>query len=861
MQAPEDSAFEAKLRSTFETFRKEDARLVQEVRLLLAGRREILFREFEEDGLGLARRLSDTVDILLDAYLEASPVGKGLTLVALGGYGRGELNPHSDVDVLVLYPDGAVDRARELTGPLLAFLWDVGHVVGHSARSVSECRAAMDCDLPSATAMLEGRLVAGSRALFRRFVEEVTEPWLAEHGEEFIEKKVEEAHARHEFYGGSPLLLTPNVKESAGGLRDMHVAGWIAFALSGRKDFQVYREAGLLAEDRAEELLGAYSVVHRVRNVLHTLAAGKQDALDLGVRREVAAGLGFTAGEGFSAVERFMRSYYRAALPLHRFLMRVIHFRAGGRVGAPRHTMRRGLAEVGGEVYPVDDTAVESPTDALSAIGLVVEQGLAPSPELTDAIGLAATRIDDAARCDSEVARRFLALLRMRGAGAGLRALDRAGFLAEYVPEFGRLSCLAREDPYHQFTVDEHTLRAVAGLDDLAAEDHPAREEYGRVSRPDLLRLGLLLHDVGKARGRDHVAGGASMVPEVTRRLGLDEEEARLVRFLVAEHLLMTGLVDRRAPHEAAAALAEAVPDRDRLRCLYLLTLADVMATRRGALTGWRHAQIRNLYESALAQLSPRPTAPFLERVIEEAGAERAEEARAHVEGMGPRYALEVEPSRAILHLDLAARLRERPAAVAFVTADSHGEVWVAARDARGLFARIAGVLTLSDLDIGAARAYTRADGVAVDGFFVTASGAAPPEDEELWKRVADDLCRAVAGDLDIEGSLARRRRRFEVGAPVPGGPPPGATASNRISDRHTVVEVTARDRAGLLFDLAHAITGRDLSIDHAMIATRGSVVLDTFYVTLPDGERPGEGALEPLLADLKGIVAESESA
>jgi [protein-PII] uridylyltransferase len=485
-----------------------------------------------------------------------------------------------------------------------------------------------------------------------------------------------------------------------------------------------------------------------------------------------------------------------------------------------------------------------------------VESGLAPSPDLTDALGVAAEAVTGSVREDPDLARAFLALLARPGAGRGLRALADAGFLGEYLPEFGRLACLCREDPAHQYTVDEHTLRAVEALDALAAESATVREELARVERSDLLRLALLLHDVGKSRGGDHVAEGLAMLPEITARLGLSEGEAGFVRFLVLRHVLLTRVADRRTPRDAAREVAEACPDRNRLRCLYLLTLADVAAAGRGALSGWREAQILKVYEDALRVLSPRPSPPFLARLVEVTGRERKEEARVHLEGMGDRYMLEVEPSRAALHLDLAARLDRAPAALACLPGEAWGEVWVVARDACGLFARIAGVLALRDLDIGGAQAYTRSDGVAVDGFFVTRDGEAPPEDPEFWREVGEDLCEALGGDLDLEGRLESLRNRFRP-EPTPGppGPPPGAWASDRVSERYAVVEVTARDRPALLHDLAAAITGQDLSIQHAVIATRGPVVMDTFYVVGPDGARPTPDQTMAMTEALRALV------
>jgi len=846
-------AFGAKVRSAFETFDPDDARLVKELRVLLASRRDLLAEESGADGLELCRGLSDTADLLLATFLEASPHGGGLAILALGGYGRGELNPFSDIDLMVLYPPGAAERASQVAGPLIAFLWDLGYVVGHATRTPEESREAMEGDVPSATALLEGRLVTGSRVLFRDFVSTVIDPWLKARGVEFIGKKIEEVRARHRFYGGSPRLAVPNVKEGAGGLRDLHVAGWIALALSGRKDFSVFREAGILTEAGSRDLLSAYSDILLIRNALHLTAGSKQDVLEFGIRGQVAERLGFVDGEGLYAAERFMRTYYRAAGRLNRFLCRVIRFQEGCAIGE-RRAFSDGLIEVGAEVYPTGELI--GPQEALRAVIRTVDGGYTPSPELMDAVGATVLGIDDAFRTDPTVSRQFLDLLGMPSAATGLRALHEAGFLAEYLPELGRVRGLAREDPLHQYTVDEHILRAVEALDGFGAEQGPLSEDLSRVERPDLLRLALLLHDIGKAWGKDHVYRGLEMLPEVTRRLGLSEEEASLVRFLVKRHVLMTALVDRRAPGEAAEVLAKKVPDRAHLRTLYLHTLADVSAVGLGALSGWREGQIRELYEQALAILSPEPARPLLERVVLAGGGSRREEARDHLQAMGPRYTLEMQPSRVLLHLELIRKLAEKPVALTCLPGRAWGEVWVASRDAPGLFARIAGVLALHGLSILAARADTRADGVVLDRFFVTRPGDALAEDDPLWRAVAEDLCRADDGSLDLEQRLLAVRRRYRSEESALAGPPPGVTASNLISPEFTVVEVTARDRPALLTDLALAAARSGFSIHHAVIATRGAVVMDTFYISRPDGRRPDADELLGLLADLESQVA-----
>jgi len=828
--------FERKLKTAFQTFTPEDMRRVSEVRLLLDARREILFCDVTEDGLGLARGLSEMLDTLLTTYHEADEAARGVTLVALGGYGRGE--------------------AEEFAGPFLAFLWDLNLTVGHSARSLKQCRAWMEKDLPSATALVEARFIAGSRALFRRFRETVTGPWLEANGTRFIEKKIEEARARHRFYGDSPLLLTPNVKESPGGLRDMHVAGWIATALSGRRDFEVYREAGLLSETESAKLVRSYSEIHSVRNLLHLLSGTRQDALDPWARKEAAEGLGFEDGGGFAAWERFMRYYYQAAVSLNRFLERVIRFVAGGDAGAPRRRIGESLVKVGEEAYPVAGAEPTTPTEVLTTMAIVVEKGLVAAPEMEDAIRRVAPRIGPEDRADPAAAEAFLRMLRRRGAARALRSLDRAGFLGEYLPEFGRLACLIREDPVHQYTVDEHTLRTVEELDSFGDPDHPAREEMARVGRPDLVRLALLLHDAGKVRAGSHLESAVAMVPDVTGRLSLPAESAQEVRFLVSSHMLMTDLADRRAPAEAAAELAAVVPHRDRLRALYLLTMADVGAVGRSALTGWREAQLTKLYEDAMATLSPGTRRPLLDEVVLAAGPEREEEARRHLEAMGDRYALEVDASRVLLHLDLVKRLESEPAALTFLPGEGWQEVWIAVADAPGRLADLAGVLSILDLDIRAAHLHTRNDGVAIDGFIVTRYDEEPADASGWWRGVAARVAAMVTGELDLDAEMVRHRGRFRPTQEDVGPlPPPGVVWQERTSARFSVLEVTGRDRPGLLHDLARVFAAEGLSIHHAIAATRGAVVTDTFYMVTTDGGRPEREKHAGLLTALEAVV------
>jgi [protein-PII] uridylyltransferase len=744
---------------------------------VLAGRRAL-------GGLGTARALAAAADALVRALAEAaSPRSAGFAVLAVGGYGRGELSPFSDVDLVVVAPRRA-PAAREIAASLASALWDAGAEVNLTLRTPRGLLRAMGRDHAIASSILDRRLLAGDPAVAGLLDAETVPAFLRARGAWFLAGKADEARRRRAARGGSPAGLEPDVKESPGGLRDCHAARWLrALDPPGTPD-------GVPAEALGEIL--------RFRAELHLLAGRRQDLLDL---------------------------------PSQKALVPIL---LPGEEGDPGELHLRALAPW-----------FRAARAAARALDRALGDGPGPPALPEDARGL-------------------LALLASPGPAApALRALHRDDRLAALLPEFGPLTALPQCDPYHAWTVDEHTLRALEALDAAAEGRGPGGARLAEEARrlPSLLvpRAALLLHDAGKTRGaRGHAARGAIEARDAPGRLGLGPAEARAVLRLVEIHTVLgeASALAVRGDEGPVRRVAEAAGDRDTLRTLLLVTAADIAGVGRGAWTAWRAAQLLDLHDRVEASLrgAPAGAGDLGDALRASLPPARWAEASAFVERVPPRYRATADLRSARLHLDLLrrrARLRGGPAAAAD---DRPGavEFAVAAPDRPHLFADLAGAIALRGLDILAADAHTLADGTALDAFTVRAPGAA--------RRAA--LAALAAAAAAAPGSVDAEVRRFARRVPAGARPRAEARVEARRADDGTgsaaELRVECPDRPGLLHDLARALSAAGCDLRQVRVATLGPRALDAFFVTR-GGRAPAPGEETAALLDALRAAAGGE--
>ncbi|MBI4610966.1 MAG: [protein-PII] uridylyltransferase [Candidatus Rokubacteria bacterium] len=795
--------------------------------------------------------------------LDPSP----LVLVALGGYGRGELHPSSDIDLMVIYADEMTPSVQRITQEILYTLWDLGLQLGHSCRSLGDCLAMARTDFPSRTAMQDARYLAGDRRLFRRFRRVLNENLYRKDFPAFVETTLAERDQRYRKYGASPYIGEPNVKESAGGLRDIHTAMWLASSKFGARTLQELADKGLITGRERQAADAALTFLWRVRNELHFLSAHKNDALTRDVQAQIAKNFGYTDDDVSLGVEKFMREYYLHARVIHRVSERLIARcqETLSRRGAAARRLRQealadGLVVFDGRLHLADGGSPafrQDPIRLLRVFWHMHRTGAELSIDLERAIEDSLDLVDDAFRRSSDARDLLLAICRNWGRAAQtLSAMHELGLLGGYLPEFGALTCLVQYDVYHKFTADQHSLLAVEHLESLAPgqseESEGVAQVLPEVEKPEILLLGVLLHDIGKARGHGHVAKGVPLIKALALRLGLEREDAATLVFLAEHHLLMSHVAQRRDIDDPKTieSLVAAVQTPERLRMLYLLTLADMRAVGPGVLTQWRASILWELYRRALAHLSGgAPERPSQEavaaRVVEELGEEgsRARVER-HLLAMAERYRWTTGAQRIAAHLRLIEQLEEAAAATELFHHAELGfsDLVVVTRDLPGLFSLIAGTLAANGINILSAQIHTRADGIAIDTFQVNDSFGEAVTAEARWARILGDLRRVIRGETAVEALLAERgpRRRGEA-EPIPG--PGKVVLDNHLSDTHTVVEVKCLDRVGLLYLITRTLSREGLDISSARIATEIDHAFDVFYTTDRHGRKVEEPA------------------
>jgi [protein-PII] uridylyltransferase len=813
-------------------------------------------------------------------------------VVALGGYGRRELAPLSDIDLLFLHTRRPSKSLKVFIEHVLYMLWDMGLMVGHSFRSVAECVAMAKDDLHSRNSMVDARPITGNSNLFRRLEKELEESVFRNKREidSFLATMQLETEARYEKFGRTVCLQEPNVKESAGGLRDMHTAIWVGHAVFGSRTLDDLRAHDHISGAEYAAARRAYDFVARVRNEVHFSTWRRADLLTLELQPVLASNLGYKDKRGLLASEMFMREYYVRANELHDFAKGFLD-RATRSQQTPRRirsgikraslelrngtlylTLKRGPHSPQAESasFEVKDKKLflkETPSDLgtnplrlLEVFAVAQAESVELSGELKSTIRDNLSLVGRAFRASRDAGRVFMQMLAQRGrVGPVLRMMHETGFLGRFLPEFARITFLVQHDFYHKYTIDEHTIKAIEVLDHLAGEHDPKVSLLKGVFREldDVapLYLGLFLHDIGKGRGRGHVLQGVRVAERVCARLGLDESSARRVIFLVRHHLLMSHLSQRRDLNEEKLieGLVENVEDITNLSMLMLLTYADTNGVGPGVWNDWKGGLLWELYTRARSHFvsgrQPRWDHNRKVSIKEQVKLKLLQEmmpseVERHFAMMPDRYLRATEPERIVKHLKLTKRLSTGPLAADWRSLpDKHcSELTVCTRDRSGLFARIAGTLTANGVNILAADLYTREDGVVLDSFKVSQAGAHSPVKADKWPRIESNLKAAIDGGYDVAAAVQawlaefhtqwKRKRTRQLQRP------PAVRFDSEASVASTVLEVRAEDQPGLAYKIASTLSALQIDISFARITTEKSHALDIFYVTGPDGQK-----------------------
>lgn len=784
-----------------------------------------------------------------------------LAIMAVGGYGRAEMAPHSDVDIAFITPMKRSPWCEQVIEAMLYLMWDLGLKVGHSSRTISDTMRMAKEDLTIRTALLEGRFLWGDQGVY----EELRQRFWAEvargNERQFLTQKLEERNARHKRMGDSRYVVEPNVKDGKGGLRDLQTLYWIGKFMHRVESAAELVDVGLFTPAEYSSFRRAEGFLLAVRCHMHVLTDRAEDRLTFDLQSQVAQRMNFAERVGKSAVERFMQYYFLQAKRVGSitgvFLSHLDQkhasksvrsgFFAGWRSKSREH---KGYVIEGGKIRaPGDSWFAEDPVRLIELFQIAEAEGLEIHPETMRQADRDGKLIDGQVRKDPRANAIFLDLLSgRRDPETVLRWMNEAGVFGRFVPDFGRVNAQMQFDMYHHYTVDEHTIRAIGLLSQiergLLENDHPrATKQIHKVSSRRALYVAVLLHDIAKGRGGDHSVLGAGVAKRLCPRFGLDAKETELVQWLVLQHLLMSSTAQKRdlTDPKTIEDFVTEVKTLDRLRNLAILTAVDIRAVGPGTWNSWKGQLLGELYDASQERLRlGHMRHGRAERVAsrKRAAAELLGDKAQLVEEVGDFLADAywiAEPediiAKNLVQYEEARRIEEQLSIHCEVDEERGATlVSVIAADHPGLFYRIAGGIHLAGANIIDARIHTALNGYAIDNFLVQDLHAQPFREEAQIVRLKQGIRDALLAHVELVPKLAARplshsrAKAFAVA--------PQVNFDNTASNHFTVVEVTARDRPALLNRLAHALYTANLIVQSAHVTAYGESAADTFYVT-----------------------------
>jgi [protein-PII] uridylyltransferase len=837
-------------------------------------------------GREICRRRAELVDVLLQYVFGAAGTAARenqasrprLALIALGGYGRGELNPFSDIDVMLLHDQGPKKispHLEEMVQQVLYLLWDSGFRVGHSTRSIKEAITQANRDMLTKTALLESRFLAGDAKLSREFREQFRLRCVEGHEREYVEMRMQDQVARHKKFGESVYLQEPHVKSGCGGLRDYQNLLWMTYFKEGSLSTNQLVGKDWLSETDQRRIETAYDFLLRLRTDLHYATARATDILHVNLQEQIAKRLNYSPRNGQLRSEALMRDYYEHTRNIFRVTERITAQFVSGYVTGKTRSLFSFLPLLRPDKTPVGDSFFvlnkqlhtarrdlfrRDPEQMMQAFRLAQEHGLDLSPELADLLSRSlgqVTRTFQYARGPRDI---FKTILSRKGeVGRILRMMHRVDFLGRYIPEFGQLTCLVQHEFLHRYTADEHTLVCIDKLDALITTDDPKLVAYHkifeRLEDPFVLYLALLLHDTGKAVGaRPHSEGSALFAQRVATRLQLSSEQRKSLILLVDHHLTLSKIAQQRNLDDPAtvAELANIVKHQRNLNALMLLTLADGQGTSKEAWSDWKESLVWQLFHEATRYLADQKSyyeQTIIEReslqtsVAENLSPDYADEIDAHFELMPDNYFRASDVPEIVEHLTLFRSFLENVSsqgehplspAVAWkaLPEQGHNVVNFYTWEREQLLAKIAGSFSVVPVNILSADLFPRADNAVLGVFRVCDTEAQAITDPRDFELVAQTLCCALEDErFDFLPLIERAKRQSRKHAAPAIEFPTRIAMDNKTHPIYTLIEIQAPDRLGLLYDILTCLDRESVSIALSRINTQDGAAIDTLYV------------------------------
>ena len=798
------------------------------------------------------RQHSDMVDGLVrKAFQKAQSQvsAPSVCLIAVGGYGRAELAPYSDVDLLLLYSSSKKEDLPPLIEKILYPLWDLGLEVSCSSRSISESLKMAQSDLHIKTGLIDGRYLDGEYEFFRKLYSLFTKRVLHRKVPKFAEALANDLHLRNQKYEDPAYALEPNIKEGEGGLRDFQIGRWII-----RAKHQTDRWDSILFPDHSRMLERSLQFLWAVRNQLHLLSGRRQDHLTFELQEKIAPILGLS--QGTEGIEEMMRQYHLSTQRISTFvydiLERTLHEPSWAKKTFfffQRKKIDENFGMAYGELHLFDPvTFKRDPSQLMTLFNHCQAYQTHMDFRTEEAVMEALPFVDDRFRTLEGVNQTFLSILR-KGDGVDtiLKKMHELGLLSRYIPEFSEIEGKVHYDLYHVHPVDIHSILAVEELGKLRGglyqKDYPLLTSLIReIENPEILFLTTLLHDIGKGMGGDHSLIGKEMVKHIGERMGLSVEDRELMEFLVSHHLYMIETGFRRDLHDEQVILrfANEVKNIRQLRMLYLLTFADIKAVGPEAWTSWKNTLLMELFLKVSHFFEKGAVAgPFLKRdeMIQKLQASLSREIISeYAEHLPDRYLSCYSSDEIVHHLELARSVEKKLLLVEWeIEKEIQARVTVCTKDRYGLFSKITGSMFVNRLNILEAQIHTWGNGIVLDTFWV--ADATRNTDRRL-REFKKDLEEILGGKVSLRDLLAKGRESNGIKQKVIPRVPQEVKVNNQDSDFYTIVEVMGEDRLGILYEITQALTDHGCDIHFARISTLGNRIVDVFYVQDEWGEK-----------------------